>query len=343
MIRMLVAVALLVASLPLTGCTVGSDTDGWGSNLVFPGSARLGDSVVLVVDGGLLQPIGERFGLSEDNLTIELDDQSGNVTTVAPRVVTELPAWAGNGFTRADGNTIGFTLMAVVFDLPASWPGYVSGAPLSLVADPHFLGQPYGFHRTIEIIGDGGAPMVAAPFSALHLFSQQPMFRLAPTWDQNKPVGRRGIDPDWRIAALEFTLTYPTASGGSGISQPQVHAAGEATGALAMLSDVSDIGGQSSVKVSMLAPNGVDTFVSNCPAMTTGKCYPRAPMLTVTFVKQSGSLAVGTPVFDVNSFTVSGLKMFDDQGELLNVDPAALPSDFFTFHVAKNLSEGSGA
>jgi hypothetical protein len=348
----------LVLTIGALGCTLDSSGNVFGAPMILPESARLGDTVAMIVANSedRLNTPGTfnnfTFSRSRDNLRINLDGGSGpndpNATGIVPRAVIEIPAWLGSAYARFNKDRVGQNLKVVLFDIPSTGGNFdTADLPFTvnviLIQENVYIGTglyaniPYGFERELHVHAAGGSPIEFGVFSDPAQLEAQPMYRLAPSWTQGS---RLGIDPVWRIASMEFTLRYATSVG---ITNPQAYAAGAATGALVVLGDVVSDAGENSVKIALVKPDGINPFGNtNLPCPTSNRCYSPAPMLDISFEKTNPpeSVAIGDPVFVESTFTLADFKMYDVNGDLLeNASGSNNPNNYFARAVIRNLKE----
>jgi hypothetical protein len=322
-----------------TGCTRGTGFGIFGGPLILPEAARLGDTVAMVIANSEVRASEELFDFSTDNIRVHLS-AGGSEELIVPRAILEVPLWAGAMFSRTHGDDVGQTLKVVLFDVSGTWSPVPTELTVSIRRRTYLGGYyaylPYGYDRKLEILGGGGSPIVFGPFSPVADFETQPMYRLAPTWDV---LQGQGINPDWDIAGMEFTLRYD----GNRVSLPKVRAGGAASGALVVVGAETPTSSDTTVKVALVKPEGFDPYESTnipCPFTLTGKCYSPAPVLDISFVKNNGAVGWGQEVFGVDTFTLENLKLYGPDGqEWSNPSGTADPNNYFVRAVVRNLRE----
>ncbi len=350
------AIALSAAALigGGIGCTEGPGTSSWGKPMLFPPAARLGDTVAMVIVLSEDKANLEMFSVSRDNVTVRLtewdDPVNQNIVesqlTLIPDLdadddgvddyfveVMEVPMWPGTAFATLNEGRIGQTMKVVLFNLPDTWtwadpinPAYDLSVEV-LVDDQPFALDSNGdneYSRRLTIREGSGSPIVFGALSLPEQFETRPMYRLAPTHNANLIGSNTGMDPNWNIGAIEFTLRYTN----SRLSNPEAFAGGAATGGLVLVGDEVDEGsGTTSVKISLIIPGGVQPFShtnSTCVNLATGKCHSPAPMIDIAFDTDLTGLPPEDPegadvvVFDTTDFEITDFFVYNTNGVRLN-------------------------
>jgi hypothetical protein len=290
--------------------------------MVWPGAARLGDSVAMAIDSNYIPvPLQglDRHDLSVDNVTVQVRQGSTTLATLSPRVVFD--GMAAQGSIRAAFDP-GIGISIVVLDLPASIAGLappaavtlrvvVNGAPQSALVGSLYVtgtgGSPTVFKDTVA--GDDWLdPEDLEPRAALRLHPQQ--------------VGGSGFDASWEVAGVQFDLEYPVAK----LANPEAVAATEAARGAAFVGPEPSPG---VVPVFLTAPNG---FVFDG---SVGTRVGQGPIIDILFDKVPGQ------GFAASDFVVRNLKVVDREGNLLSPvsPPGSNDTAFFWLIVRKNLAE----
>ena len=334
--RLALCIALFVISG--TGCTLGDGFELYGGPLILPEAARLGDTVAMVIANSQVRASDELFDLSTDNIRVHLS-AGGSEQLIVPRAILEVPLWAGAMFSRTHNDDVGQNVKIVLFDVSGTWSPVPTELNVSIRRLTYIGGGlnaylPYGYERKLEILGSGGSPIAFGPFSPVADFETQPMYRLAPTWDV---VQGQGINPDWDIAGMEFTLRYD----GSRVSLPKARAGGAASGALVVVGEETPSTQGTSVKIALVKPQGFDPYQNtNFPCPYGGKCYSMAPVLDISFVKNNEAVGWNQNVFGVDTFTLEDFKLYAPDGqEWSNPSGTADPNSYFVRTVVRNLKE----
>ena len=218
------AIALLTLIAAVGGaCTYGHE-DPQSSTfrpLVFPGEARLGASLFMVIDSNQIS-IGddlERYDLTRDRVKIEIEGNLDSVT-VQPRSVFTVEAGRATVEAEARANT---WLTVAFFDLPdASQSQGAFAAPYPLHALLHLLidNQPVPeLEGIVWVIGEGGKPTSIADGTPLQLLLEdelepQTMVRL-----RARGQDAEGFDPAWSIAGITAEIQYDP----SCLTNPRAH------------------------------------------------------------------------------------------------------------------------
>ena len=331
-LRLLIAPLLFLGAVACEGPTEGNNN---GDPAVWPQAARLGDSVGWVISNELLASSypapTPAFTWSRDNVEIGLVDEVQNFeVTLVPRVVFEAQSATGASLRGADhGVSVGAVI--AMFDLPDPWPNASSPNPSELALVLYVDGEEVpGWVNTIDVLGSGGAPTAFGAFSDPDLLASRPMLRLRPRWNSG-----RGLDPDWNIAGIEFTLIYPEFTDAA-ISHPRAIPAGDASTALTLTGPVTLDGATNRVRVNVLVPGGFKLSHDDCDP---SGCYSgHTALIDIAFDKNSGSLQAGEPVFTADDFEIWDIRIVDPAGVQLN-DTTHGPTYFDSF-VVNNLSEG---
>ena len=328
---------LLFVLISAFACEGPSQENGFaGDPAVWPQAARLGNSVGWflsseVLAGPQAAPLPS-LAWSRDNIEIGLIDPQGYETVLIPRAVFEAQSALSS---QVRGSTPGANIGALIalFDLPDPWPNPAQPNPstleLALYVDGELIEN---WTNRIEILGGGGTTTNFALADSLELLESAPMLRLRPRWNPNS---LQGIDPDWLIAGIEFTLSFPVASNG-GISNPRAVPTGDAATALTLTGPVTQEGSTQRVRVHLVVPSGFRLLHSGGD---DSGCYAgRTALIEIVLDKASGSTTSGTPVFSPEDFEVSDLKIVDPNGVRLN--PSLYGNAYFDHFVVNNLSEG---
>lgn len=305
--------------LVCAACTPGGFSD---NPVVWPKSARLGDTVAMSIDSNHVPQVGpffERYDLSEDNVTLEIRQGSTLLATVTPRAVFDglsAPASLKNATTSGPFLTI------VVFDLPTSLPtSFPAATGVTLLVN----GVSPSFPATgaLQVLGDGGSPTVFTTESQPAGLGPRPMLRLQ---GRASGPGVDGFDPAWLIGAIEFQLEYPNVA----LSEPDAFAATEASRALAFTSSGDPPG---SVRVVLTDPRGFT--LPSTPGYPGGNRVGEGPLVDLAFTKAAGE------GFEAGDFTIRDLKVFDPDGVLLTpvFGAGTDTTGYFALIVRKNLAE----
>jgi hypothetical protein len=330
--------SLLLVLLGLAACEGPTEENSFtGNPAVWPQASRLGDSVGWLLSGELLFGFQAAptpfFTWSRDNVKIGLVDEQDHEVILVPRVVFEVQSAMGAQI-RGGSHEASIGAVVAMFDLPDPWPNASNPAPselhLVLYVDDQVIP---GWTNSVEILGTGGTPTAFGIASDVSPLEPGPMLRLRPRWDSGTS---KGIDPDWLIAGIEFTLLYADLANGGSIANPRAIPAGDAATALSLTGPVSVEVGFNRLQVNVLLPQGFQLLDGGCDA---AGCYAgHASLIDVVFDKDSGSLPLGDAVFESTDFTVADVKIVGPTGVQLN--PTTYGPTYFDRFVVNNLSEG---
>ena len=329
---------LLVLLLGLAACEGPTEENDFGGDpAVWPQASRLGDSVGWLLSSELLVGLQATqtpsFTWSRDNVKIGLVDEQGHEVILVPRVVFEVQSAMGAQI-RGGSHEANIGAVVAMFDLPDPWSNGSNPAPseldLVLYVDDQVIP---GWTNSVEILGTGGTPTVFGIASDVSPLEPGPMLRLRPRWDSGTS---EGIDPDWLIAGIEFTLLYADLANGGSIANPRAIPAGDAATALTLTGPVSVEGGFNRVQVNVLLPQGFQLLYDDCDP---SGCYAgRASLIDVVFDKDSGSVPLGDAVFESTNFSIADVKIVGPTGAQLN--PTTYGPTYFDRFIVNNLSEG---
>ena len=193
---------------------------------VFPGEARLGASVLMVIDSNQFG-IGdqlERYDLHRDRVRILVE---GNLGTAPANLRSVFAIESGQATLDAELRRNAW-MMVALFDLPDETSGafsapYPQHVPLSLEVDDQIVPEIEGL---IWVIGEGGEPtsLDAAPLlpSFEEELEPQTMVRL-----RAKSDGTSGFQTSWVIGGMSAEIEYDPDC----LENPRAHAGSEAIGA----------------------------------------------------------------------------------------------------------------
>ncbi len=335
--RSTLRVLCLISLLGLVACEGPSVENGFsGDPAVWPQAARLGDSAGWLLSSELLASLQAApspfFTWSRDNVEIGLIDEQGHEVILFPRAIFEVQSAMGAQI-RGGSHEANIGALVAMFDLPDPWPNASNPNPsvlgLVLYVDSQVVPD---WTNTIEVLGSGGAPTVFGVGSDTDPLQLAPMLRLRPRWGLGIAAG---VDPDWVIAGIEFTLNYPDYADGD-ILNPRAVPAGDAATALTLTGPVTLDGTTRRVRFNVILPGGFKLFHEDCDP---SGCYSgRTALIDIVFDKDSGSLPLGTPVFAPDDFEITDLKIIDPNGVRLNASIYGV--GYFDRFVVNNLSEG---
>lgn len=284
----LVGMLALVAAIG-GACTYGhQDPDSTVFKpLVFPGEARLGASVFMVVDSNDIA-VGdhlERYDLHRDRVRIRVEGNLATVT-VAPRsVFTVETGRATPGAAASRWTTVAF------FDLPTAAAGAFSApyplhAPLHLEVDGNVVPELEGI---VWILGEGGGPtsLDATPLLPLLEDELEPrtMLRLRARGD-----AAGGFDPAWNVGGITAEVHYDPVC----LDAPGAHLGSNAAGGGVTVGPpaaVADPSGLESVRVVVTHPEGFQLPVASSTDATR---LGTGPILDITFDRLPGGSCTGS-------------------------------------------------
>jgi hypothetical protein len=208
-----------------------ASADSSDAYAVWPASARLGDSIAVLLDAQAavaLAPEKAPLALEPGSFAIELTHlpAAGNpgIETLSPRAAVELPAALGSVLAGENGGS--WTAIALLFDLPAAWTASILAFGDGVTVSVFYEGELVFDQKTLKTVGSGGQPLSAGGLETISGLEQRPMLRLRPAWD-----GAVGFDPSWSVGAVELVLLY-TRRGTRDVANLEPVANGDATGAV---------------------------------------------------------------------------------------------------------------
>lgn len=273
---------------------------------LWPGTAAPGDTIAMPLSSNHAAPGHERYDLSSDNVTVELDWGTASRVVDASDGLRVIESWphpaaAIDSFvwpTPARG-----WLSVVVFSLPLDVP-----APATATVTPRRDGAaiPTGFggviQATLEIVD--ADPTTAGVLPEAEDLEPPPLLRL---------VGKAGasfFDDTWfaapqskRIGSLEFELEHP-----AGLTVDDAYPMSDAAQAVALVRPGS---GSNRVKVVVVDPDGFT--LRDDDANRAGEAGD-GPFLDVAFV--SGPLVPSAfHVYDLRVTDLDGVPLIDRAGD----------------------------
>lgn len=322
--------ALLLSALVITGAQAGCEAGGDGNYVIWPTSARTGDTVAVLFNTEFdtdSAPESALLGASTWNTVIVISDSTNHVEVIAPRAILEAPAALGS---LAVGTTLeSVTGLVAIFDIPDPWPNGALGYPDTFSVNVESDGQPTFGGNDLFVVGTGGAPLaldVGTPFSALEA---GPMLRLRPAWD-----GVAGFDPGWVIGGVEFTLRYTPSTPGD-LTGLRAIGNGEATSALALAEPLAPSGGDKLWKIVLLHPDGFSLPYKGCDGF--GDCYAgRWSLLDLSVDALITGVPAGAPVFLANDFAFEDVRIVSPDGISLNSGYSG--PEFFHAYVTNHIA-----
>jgi len=319
-------VVALCSILLVSACLQVGGTSG--EALVFPGTARLGDTVAIAIDSNYIPaPIPgdaqEHHDLSRDNVTLKIIQGTNTVlhTLDGAEIVAVFDGHAAPASIRQQVGA-GVFATIVVFNLPTALDVAPSSYPATNLKVRLFVDgvAQSAITGKLTILGTGGAPTDFFVESEPVDLEPRPTLRLAAVGDG---TWEAGFEPARAIGGIEFLLEYPAEA----LSEPEVFPATEASRGLAFLGP-EDTPGE--VKVFLTDPRGF-TLPYKAEVDGVGDGF----LLEVAFTKAENE------AFAAEDFTIRDLKVTDPDGVLLTpvFSSGTDTTAFFERIVRKNLAE----
>ena len=322
-----VASAITVCWLFGTGCT---QAGSGGEPVVWPGTARLGDTVAMAINSNYIPAplpgdVSERHDLSRDNVSLRILEGTGPSQTLLHTIEDDaiVAVFDGHAAPAAIRQQLepGVFLTVVVFNLPSAFDVAPSSYPATnLKVRLYVDGANQGVTGKMTVLGTGGAPTDFFSGSEPVDLEPRPTLRLR---TNNDDTWAAGFEPDAEIGGLEFILEYPTDK----VSSPEVFPATEASRSLAFLGPE-------------VAPGFVKVFVTD-PRGFTLPYKIEVDGVGDGFLVEFAFTKLPDEEFQPEDFTIWDLKVTDRSGGLLtpvfasNTDTTA----YFERIVRKNLAE----
>jgi len=320
----------LSIGLVLLLLTAGCDGDGLGEYVIWPVSARTGDTIAILFNTEYdteSAPESALLDASVENVDIQITDSLGHTEFVVPRAVIEAPAALGSMALVDDFES--WTGVVAVFDLPDPWPNPSETFPSTFTIVVQYGGAGTFGGNELTVLGSGGTPMSLAAETPLSALEAGPLLRLRPAWDA---VAAEGFDPSWTIGGLEFTVRYTSSTAGDIVSMAAA-ANGEATAGLALASPRAPEGGDKRWKVMVLHPDGFALPSKGCDGL--GRCFAgRWSLVDLAIEKDETGVPLASPVFVASDFSIEDVRVVDPDGDQLN--PPFSGEQFFHSYVTNN-------
>jgi hypothetical protein len=317
----------------LAACVaLGTGCNAEGEYLIWPESVRTGETVAVLFNteaDNQTFPEGALLDAGVENVRVRVSDATGFSQTIVPRLVLEAPAAVASQAVVGEAFA-SLTGLVAVFDLPDPWPNGAVAFPAVFDVLVEYQGMATFGQGALTVLGDGGLPIAFSASPSPLSLELQPAVRLRPAWDPTTAVG---FDPGWTIGGLEFTLRYRPGAGE--VLDLQALANGEATGGLATATPLEPQGLDRRWRVVLMHPFGFALPSFGCDL--GGRCFAgRWSLLDLPLFADDTGLALGSPVFAPDDFTIEDLRVVDPHGQTLEVGATGEP--FFHVYAARNLA-----